>query len=79
MYFACMQFVCKVKTGPLHEHSPMLYDISGVSGGWKKVNQGMQKMYTAEVKLPVTAPERMQVLHKFPVIQHFLFGSILEF
>jgi hypothetical protein len=27
---AAVQFACVVKTGPLHEHSPMLNDISQV-------------------------------------------------
>eukprot|EP00842_Homolaphlyctis_polyrhiza_P005675 jgi/Hompol1/6108/HPOL_002225-RA len=66
LYLACIQHIHEVKRGPFHEHSPMLYDISGVPT-WSKVNSGMLKMYLAEV------------LHKLPVVQHFLFGSILPF
>ena len=66
LYLACIRYINQVKTGPFHEHSPMLFDISGVIS-WRKVNGGMLKMYMAEV------------LHKFPVIQHFHFGSLLPF
>jgi len=66
MYLGCIQFILKVKTGSLIEHSPMLVDISGVKT-WDKVNEGMIKMYKAEL------------LHKYPVMQHFLFGKILPF
>ena len=38
-YFAAIGFIHDVKTGPFHEHSPMLYDISGVQGGWGKINK----------------------------------------
>ncbi len=38
-YFAAIGFIHDVKTGPFHEHSPMLYDISGVRGGWGKINK----------------------------------------
>eukprot|EP01057_Protomagalhaensia_wolfi_P004596 Protomagalhaensia_wolfi_Nauph_80__4595@NODE_473_length_2463_cov_289_775578_g312_i1_p1_GENE_NODE_473_length_2463_cov_289_775578_g312_i1NODE_473_length_2463_cov_289_775578_g312_i1_p1_ORF_typecomplete_len367_score63_06PTPA/PF03095_15/1_5e103DUF885/PF05960_11/0_1DNA_pol_phi/PF04931_13/0_18_NODE_473_length_2463_cov_289_775578_g312_i111112211 len=49
---------------PFAETSPMLYDISAVPF-WSKVASGMVKMYRGEV------------LSKFPVMQHFPFGTIL--
>ncbi|KAF0902717.1 hypothetical protein E2562_019068 [Oryza meyeriana var. granulata] len=65
MYLACVAYVKKVKKGPFAEHSPMLDDISGVPH-WKKVNSGLLKMYKAEV------------LEKVPIMQHFLFGSLIK-
>ncbi len=66
MYFSAIGFIHDVKKGPFWEHSPMLYDISGVRAGWGKINKGMIKMYNAEV------------LSKFPVVQHFRFGSLFS-
>ncbi|KAF8313907.1 Phosphotyrosyl phosphatase activator [Cantharellus anzutake] len=66
MYLACIKFINSIKSATLRWHSPMLDDISAVKT-WEKVNTGMIKMYKAEV------------LNKLPVMQHFLFGSILSF
>ncbi|KAK3994544.1 hypothetical protein QBC44DRAFT_41403 [Cladorrhinum sp. PSN332] len=66
MYFSAIGFIYDVKKGPFWEHSPTLYDISGIQHGWGKINKGMIKMYDAEV------------LGKFPVVQHFPFGSLWE-
>ncbi|KAM0275121.1 hypothetical protein ACHAQH_007525 [Verticillium albo-atrum] len=64
LYFAAVGFINDVKRGPFWEHSPILFDVSGIRDGWGKINKGMLKMFAAEV------------LAKFPVVQHFPFGSL---
>jgi len=66
MYLAAIKWINQVKTGPFFEHSPTLDGIANVIH-WEKVNQGMMKMYKGEL------------LAKFPVMQHFKFGSLLPF
>jgi serine/threonine-protein phosphatase 2A activator len=39
MYFSAIGFIHDVKKGPFWEHSPMLYDISGITAGWGKINK----------------------------------------
>lgn len=39
MYCSAVRFIYDVKTGPFWEHSPTLYDISGIKDGWSKVNK----------------------------------------
>jgi serine/threonine-protein phosphatase 2A activator len=56
----------KVKRGPFFEHSPDLYNISGAAN-WEKINNGMMRKYHDDV------------LAKFPIMQHLLFGSIFSF
>lgn len=67
LYLDAILFIKEMKKGAFFEHSPMLNDISQVVGGWRKINQGMIKMYRGEV------------WDKRVVIQHFLFGQIFTF
>jgi len=54
-----------MKGGPLSVTSPLLYSISQVQS-WKKINSGLFQMYQQEY------------LNKYPMMQHFLFGNILQ-
>ncbi|KAI3901612.1 hypothetical protein MKW92_018408 [Papaver armeniacum] len=65
LYISCIAFVKEKKKGVFAEHSPLLDDISGVPN-WGKVNGGLLKMYKAEI------------MESIPIMQHFLFGSLLE-
>jgi len=66
MYISSVQFIRDLKsTAPFAETSPMLNDISHLPS-WSKVCSGLLKMFSGEV------------LSKFPVVQHFVFGDIFK-
>lgn len=62
---AIRQVLIAKKGAPFHETSPMLWDITAVPT-WQKTHNGLVKMY------------RVEVMGKFPVIQHFLFGETIR-
>jgi len=64
LYFSSIKYIKEMKSGPLSETAPILYDISFLPT-WKKINSGLLKMFKAEC------------LVNFLVMQHFLFGSII--
>lgn len=74
----------QMKTGLFAEHSNQLWNISGVPS-WSKVNAGLIKMYEAEVidcqsVFVVNYKYSLfEVLKKFTVTQHFVFGSLFRF
>lgn len=70
MYLECIHFLNSIKTVPgngdasLRWHSPMLDDILSARL-WAKIQDGMVKMYKAEV------------LEKLPIMQHLMFGRVI--
>jgi serine/threonine-protein phosphatase 2A activator len=53
MYFSAIGFIYDVKKGPFWEHSPYLFDISGVRGGWAKINKVGDLPWRSKVELTV--------------------------
>lgn len=64
MFLGCVLFASQIKKGPLQETSPVLCDVCRLSS-WQRVCSNLFRMYKGEV------------LGKYPIMQHFLFGSLL--
>lgn len=58
-----LNFLFQMKTGPFAEHSNQLWNISAVPS-WSKVNQGLIRMYKAEVS--GVWPARLSLLSLSP-------------
>lgn len=68
LYLDAVRFVRTVKKGgPLSETSPMLCDIAATVPSWRRVSEGLLKMY------------RVEVCGKLPIMQHQLFGHLFPF
>ena len=66
LYLEGVAFIRAIKKGaPFAETSPMLNDISHI-GEWSKICAGLMRLFQGEV------------INKFQVIQHLLFGSVLR-
>lgn len=65
LYAKAIGHIFSLKKGrSFGEHSPLLYDLTALPD-WGRINKGMIRMYQEEV------------LHKFPVVQHFEFSRWL--
>jgi serine/threonine-protein phosphatase 2A activator len=51
MYFSAIGFINDVKTGAFWEHSPILFDISGIRDGWGKINKASSTTHMASETL----------------------------
>jgi serine/threonine-protein phosphatase 2A activator len=58
MYFSAIAFIFNVKKGPFWEHSPTLYDISGIKDGWAKINKVRRAAYAHVDDECANAPAR---------------------
>lgn len=52
MYFSAIGFINDVKKGPFWEHSPILFDISGIKDGWGKINK-VSRIYQVNPIRPI--------------------------
>lgn len=66
LFLMAIKFIHRMKTGPFYEHSSLLHQISQLPS-WAKANGGLVKMYDEEV------------LNKYPIVQHLLFGRVMQF
>ena len=65
LYLSAIQFINTVKKGPFQEHSHILHELAKHVSTWEEISQGLLRMF------------QIEVLGKFPVAQHFYFGTLL--
>lgn len=69
---SCVWF--QVKSGPFAEHSNQLWNISAVQS-WSKINQGLFKMYKAEVKKKMFLHSMQDLKWRAKVFKVFFLSS----
>lgn len=66
LYFNMIHWIHENKTGPISEHSSVLFSLTTIDQ-WERIVRGMSKMFEGEV------------LHKFNIVQHLYFGVYFPF
>jgi serine/threonine-protein phosphatase 2A activator len=70
MYFSAIGFIYDVKKGPFWEHSPILFDISGVKAGWAKINKvNDNRPQEAVQQLVLTFPGNVEDVQRGGVVK----------
>ena len=71
-FFACINYINQVKTGPFAEHSNQLWNVSGVQS-WNKVYLGkdLSRIWTENSKLTIILDGRTYIITDFSIDPYY--------